>query len=233
MTDASVYEQLAQMLDGYWVSQAICAAARFGFADKLRDGPKTASELADATSTRPDAVHRLLRALASVGIFAEDESGRFALTPLAEPLRSDVAGSKRAYAMMTGDLQYRALAEIDHCVRTGEGAFDRAFGKPLFEQQNTRFVLAECAALARTGRVFADDCLLAHLDGTLDVATAAMAKFHLTDSQCTVVDKCLQLFGGYGYTTEYPIARLYQDARVQKIYAGTNEVMKELVARSL
>jgi acyl-CoA dehydrogenase len=69
--------------------------------------------------------------------------------------------------------------------------------------------------------------------GEFDVATAAMAKFWLTDRQCEVVDKCLQLFGGYGYTTEYPIARLYADARVQKIYGGTNEIMKELVARAL
>ncbi|WP_088313747.1 acyl-CoA dehydrogenase family protein [Kineosporia sp. R_H_3] len=108
-----------------------------------------------------------------------------------------------------------------------------AFGKPLFEQQNTRFVLAECLALARSGRTFADDCVVRHLAGELDVATAALSKFHLTDSQCTVVDKCLQLFGGYGYTTEYPIARMYADARVQKIYAGSNEIMKELVARAL
>ena len=133
MAEFSTHHQLGQMIDGYWITQAICAAARFGIADRLRDGPKTAAELAEATSTLPDALHRLLRALASVGIFAEGESGLFSLTPLAEPLCSDVAGSKRAYAMMTGDLQYRALAEIDHCLRTGEGAFDRVFGKPLFE----------------------------------------------------------------------------------------------------
>jgi acyl-CoA dehydrogenase len=108
-----------------------------------------------------------------------------------------------------------------------------AFGKPLFEQQNTRFTLAECTALSRAGRVFVDDCIVRHQTGGLDVATAALAKFWLTDSQCDVVDRCLQLFGGYGYTMEYPIARMYADARVQKIYAGSNEIMKELVARSL
>ncbi len=108
-----------------------------------------------------------------------------------------------------------------------------AFGKTLFEQQNTRFVLAECVALARSGRTFVDDCIVRHLAGELDIATAALAKFHLSDGQCTVVDRCLQLFGGYGYTTEYPIARMYADARVQKIYAGSNEIMKELVARAL
>jgi acyl-CoA dehydrogenase len=108
-----------------------------------------------------------------------------------------------------------------------------AFGRTLFEQQNTRFTLAECVALARSGRTFLDDCIVRHLTGDLDVATAALAKFHLSDGQCTVVDRCLQLFGGYGYTTEYPIARMYADARVQKIYAGSNEIMKELVARAL
>jgi acyl-CoA dehydrogenase len=108
-----------------------------------------------------------------------------------------------------------------------------AFGMPLFAQQNTRFTLAECTALARVGRVFVDDCITRHLAGGLDVGTAALAKFWLTDSQCEVIDRCLQLFGGYGYTLEYPIARMYADARVQKIYAGSNEIMKELVARSL
>ncbi len=108
-----------------------------------------------------------------------------------------------------------------------------AFGKPLFEQQNTRFVLAECVATTCAARIFLDDCIARHLRGDLDVASAAAAKFWLTDRQCEVVDACLQLFGGYGYTTQYPIARLYADARVQKIYGGTNEIMKELVARSL
>ena len=108
-----------------------------------------------------------------------------------------------------------------------------AFGRTLFEQQNTRFTLAECTALARSGRALLDDCIGQHDAGLLDVATAALLKFKLSDDQCTVVDRCLQLFGGYGYTTEYPIARMYADARVQKIYAGSNEIMKELVARAL
>jgi alkylation response protein AidB-like acyl-CoA dehydrogenase len=108
-----------------------------------------------------------------------------------------------------------------------------AFGKPLYAQQNTRFTLAECAALVRTGRIFLDDCIERHVAGGLDLPTAAMAKFHLTESQCTVIDRCLQLFGGYGYMTEYPIARMYADARAQKIYGGTNEIMKELLARAL
>jgi acyl-CoA dehydrogenase len=108
-----------------------------------------------------------------------------------------------------------------------------AFGKPLIGHQNTRMVLADCATRTRVSRVFLDDCIARHTRGELDVATAAMAKAWLTEGQCEVVDRCLQIFGGYGYTTEYPIARMYADARVQKIYGGTNEIMKELIARVL
>jgi acyl-CoA dehydrogenase len=108
-----------------------------------------------------------------------------------------------------------------------------AFGKPLIAHQNTRMVLAECATRTRASRVFLDDCITRHVRGDLDVPTAAMAKLWLTEGQCEVVDRCLQIFGGYGYTTEYPIARMYADARVQKIYGGTNEIMKELIARVL
>ncbi|MET8525415.1 acyl-CoA dehydrogenase family protein [Micromonospora sp. NPDC005172] len=108
-----------------------------------------------------------------------------------------------------------------------------AFGKPLMGHQNTRMVLAECATRTRVSRVFLDDCIVRHTRADLDLATAAMAKSWLTDGQCEVVDRCLQIFGGYGYTTEYPIARMYADARVQKIYGGTNEIMKELIARAL
>jgi len=107
------------------------------------------------------------------------------------------------------------------------------FGKSLFEMQNTRYELAECATIARIARGFLDDCIESHLRGELDVATASMCKYWLSDQQCAVIDRCLQLFGGYGYTIEYPIARMYADARVQRIYAGANEVMKELIARSL
>lgn len=107
------------------------------------------------------------------------------------------------------------------------------FGAPLFAMQNTRFVLAECATLAQVGRTFYDNCVARQLAGDLDAATASMAKYWLTDVQCEVIDRCLQFFGGYGYMEEYPIARMYADARVQRIYGGANEVMKELIARSL
>jgi len=109
----------------------------------------------------------------------------------------------------------------------------KAFGKAIIEFQNTQFVLAECKSEATIGRVFHDHCVERHIAGTLDTTTASMAKYWLTDLQNTVVDRCLQLFGGYGYMEEYPIARMYRDARVQRIYAGTNEIMKLVIARSL
>ncbi|MBF6346751.1 acyl-CoA dehydrogenase family protein [Nocardia cyriacigeorgica] len=108
-----------------------------------------------------------------------------------------------------------------------------AFGKPLFAMQNTKFELAECATLATVSRTFLDDCIAKHLRGELDIPTAAMSKYWLTDQLGIVVDRCLQLFGGYGYMTEYPISQLYTGARVLRILAGSNEVMKDLIARSL
>lgn len=108
-----------------------------------------------------------------------------------------------------------------------------AFGKPLFELQNTRFELAECATIARVNRVFLDDCISRHITGELDAATASMAKYWITDRTADVIDRCQQLFGGYGYCLEYPIARMYADNRVLRVLAGANEVMKELIARSL
>jgi acyl-CoA dehydrogenase len=107
------------------------------------------------------------------------------------------------------------------------------FGQALMKQQNTRFVLAECETQARVAQAYVDDCIARLQADTLDVPTAAMAKWWTTDTACRVVDACVQLFGGYGYMTEYPIARLYTDVRVGRIYGGANEVMKEIIARSL
>jgi acyl-CoA dehydrogenase len=109
----------------------------------------------------------------------------------------------------------------------------RAFGKPIIDFQNTQFKLAELKTEATVGRVFYNDCVRRHIDGGLDPSTASMAKYWLTDLQGKVVDECLQLHGGYGYMNEYPIARMYRDARVQRIYGGTNEIMKLLIARTL
>jgi acyl-CoA dehydrogenase len=108
-----------------------------------------------------------------------------------------------------------------------------AFGKPLFSFQNTKFVLAECDTLASVCWTYLDHCIEKHLSGDLDITDAAKAKWWLTEQQCIVVDRCVQIFGGYGYMVEYPIARMYADSRIQKIYGGTSEIMKELIARSL
>ncbi len=109
----------------------------------------------------------------------------------------------------------------------------KAFGKTVADFQNTRFKLAEVKTEITVARTFLDRCLEQFLEGTLDTTTAAMAKWWLTELEGRVLDTCLQLFGGYGYMVEYPIARAYADARVHRIYAGTTEIMKELVARSL
>ncbi|MCC7413671.1 MAG: acyl-CoA dehydrogenase family protein [Gammaproteobacteria bacterium] len=109
----------------------------------------------------------------------------------------------------------------------------KAFGRAIAEFQNTRFELAECKTEATVARVFVDECIERHLRGELDNTTASMAKLWCTERQNRVIDRCLQLFGGYGYMQEYPIARMFADARVQRIYGGTSEIMKELIARSL
>ncbi|RSF04441.1 acyl-CoA dehydrogenase family protein [Achromobacter aegrifaciens] len=109
----------------------------------------------------------------------------------------------------------------------------QVFGQALIELQNTRFKLAECETVATIAARFVDDCIERQLAGTLDLSTAAMAKWWTTQMNCQVIDECLQLHGGYGYMLEYPIARLYADARVGKIYGGSNEIMKEIIARAM
>lgn len=109
----------------------------------------------------------------------------------------------------------------------------KAFGKAIIEFQNTQFKLSELKSEATMARAFVNHCVEQHLAGNLDTATASMAKYLLTDLQGKVMDQCLQMFGGYGYMNEYPIARMFRDARVQRIYGGTNEVMKILISRTL
>jgi acyl-CoA dehydrogenase len=109
----------------------------------------------------------------------------------------------------------------------------QAFGKPVFAFQNTKFTLAEAATETKVARVFVDDCIVKHIRGELDIQTVAMAKWWITERAMSVLDECLQLHGGYGYMTEYPISRMWVDNRVQKIYAGSNEIMKEIIARTL
>ncbi|HEX8787224.1 MAG TPA: acyl-CoA dehydrogenase family protein [Telluria sp.] len=148
----------------------------------------------------------------------------------------------RGFAQLMTELPYErtivgvcAVACIERALQlTIEHARARkAFGQALIEMQNTRFVLAECKTEATVARVFIDRCIEDLVAGRMDTVQASMAKYWLTDLQCKVVDRCVQLFGGYGYMLEYPIAQMYVDARVQRIYGGANEIMKEIIARSL
>ena len=148
----------------------------------------------------------------------------------------------QGFFQLMGQLPYEraqiaigAAAQMERALAlTVEYAKDRrAFGKPIIEFQNTRFVLADVKATTRAARTVADHLVQQWIDGKLDAALASMGKFWITERQGEVIDKCLQLFGGYGYMTEYPIARMYADARVLRIYGGTNEIQRELVGRSL
>ena len=184
---------------------------------------------------------RVGRVLDKVGMKAQDTAELFfddVLIPADNLLGEEGAG----YGYAMAQLAHERLVVADWGVAVLESAVEEtvkytknreAFGKPLFDMQNTRFELAECATIARIARVFVDDCIQRHLRGELDAATASMAKAWVTDMQVQVIDRCVQLFGGYGYMLEYPIARMFIDSRAQKIYAGANEVMKELIARSL
>ena len=128
-----------------------------------------------------------------------------------------------------------AVAGIEKTLRvTSDYVKERkAFGKRILDFQNTQFKLAERFTEARVARIFVDDCVERLVAGKLDVSTAAMAKWWTTQKQCEIVDECLQFFGGYGYMMEFPIARMYADSRVQKIYGGSNEIMKMLIAREI
>ena len=148
----------------------------------------------------------------------------------------------RGFAQLMTELPYErtiigvaGVAAIERALTlTVEHAKERkAFGQALIEMQNTRFVLAEIKTEATVARIFIDRCVEDMLAGRMDTVRASMAKYWISDLQCKVVDQCVQLFGGYGYMLEYPIAQMYVDARVQRIYGGANEIMKEIIARSL
>lgn len=128
-----------------------------------------------------------------------------------------------------------AVAAAEEAVRLAVEYVEQrhAFGKPIAALQNTRFKLAECKTEAAVGRAFLEQCIARHLKGELDTTEASMAKFWCTEMQFRVADTCLQLFGGYGYMKEYPISRLWADARVQRIYGGTTEIMKEIIGRGM
>lgn len=148
----------------------------------------------------------------------------------------------KGFAHLMSELPYErlmlgitAMAVIEHALElTISYTRERkAFGKPLIEMQNTRFKLADAKAQAVMARAFVDECIQRMIDGELDTVTASIVKLNLSELECKIIDECLQFFGGYGYMLEYPITQMYADARVQRIYGGASEIMKEIIARSL
>ena len=109
----------------------------------------------------------------------------------------------------------------------------KVFGQPVGAYQNTRYTLAELQTEVQVAQVFVDKCIELLMQEKLDTATASMAKYWTSDLQCKVMDECVQLYGGYGFMWEYPVTRAYADARVQRIYGGTNEIMKEVITRAM
>lgn len=186
--------------------------------------------------------YRVGRPLDKVGMHAQDTCELF-FDDVRVPAANLLGPAEgKGFSQLMDRLAYERLGVAVSAVAVAERAVavtksyvkERcAFGKPLLAFQNTRFKLAECQTAAHVGRVFVDSCIERFLAGQLDDTTAAMAKYWLTEWQCRVVDECLQLHGGYGYMAEYPIARMWTDSRVQRIYAGSNEIMKELIACSL
>lgn len=182
------------------------------------------------------------RNLEKIGMKANDTSELF-FDNVRVPKKNLLGGEQgQGFYQLMQQLPWERLGIALLAVGYMEGALDhtleyvkerKVFGKPVFDFQNTRFKLAEAKTRLEVTRAFVDRCLELHLDGALDAPTASMAKWWAAETQCQVVDECLQLHGGYGYMTEYPISRYYVDSRVQKIYGGTNEIMKELIARSL
>lgn len=148
----------------------------------------------------------------------------------------------RGFAVLMGELQRERLSIASSAVAAAEGVLAetveyvkerQAFGAPLAALQNTKFKLAEVATDIRVNRAFVDECKDLFLRGELDVATVSMAKVSTTEMQGRVADTCLQLYGGYGFMREYGVSRAFVDARVQRIYGGTSEIMKELISRSM
>ena len=151
MSSVSPQEQLNKMISGYWTTQAIYVAAKLGIADLLSQGPRSVDDLAQATHTHSPSLFRLLRGLASLGIFADDGAARFSLTPLAECLRSDVPGSQRSLAIMSGEEHYKAWGELLYSIQTGKIAFDKLFGIPVFEYLSQNLEQAKVFDAAMVG----------------------------------------------------------------------------------
>jgi acyl-CoA dehydrogenase len=185
---------------------------------------------------------RVGRILDKMGMKSQDTAELF-FEDVRVPAANLLGGSEgQGFYQLMGDLPYeRALIAVSG-VAAMEGALaetiryvkDRkAFGKAIAEFQNTKFKLAELATKTHIARVFVDDVIAKIVSGTLDTVTASMAKYWVTDTQQEVLDECVQLHGGYGYMNEYLVCRMFADSRVQRIYGGTNEIMKELISRAL
>lgn len=182
------------------------------------------------------------RNLEKIGCHAADTSELFFDNVIIPP--ENILGQQegQGFYQLMNQLPQERLIIACGAVGAMEGAVARtveycktreAFGGPLTQFQNTRFKLAECQTRTTVARAFLDACIAEHIAGDLSVEKAAMAKYWLTDTQGDVLDDCLQLHGGYGFMQEYAVAEMWTDARVQRIYGGTNEIMKELIARSL
>ena len=186
--------------------------------------------------------YRVGRVLDKMGMKAQDTSELF-FEDVRVPVANLLGGEegKGMYQLMS-DLPYERVIVAVAGVAAMEGAVAettryvkerKAFGQPIAEFQNTKFKLAEAATITHVARVFIDDCIAKVVNRKLDTVTASMAKWWITDMQQQVIDECVQLHGGYGYMNEYLVCRLFGDSRVQRIYGGTNEIMKELISRSL
>ena len=186
--------------------------------------------------------YRVGRVLDKMGMKAQDTSELF-FEDVRVPAANLLGGAEgQGFYQLMGDLPYeRALIAVNG-VAAMEGALEatiryvkdrKAFGKSIAEFQNTKFKLAEVATKTHVARVFVDDCIAKVVAGTLDTVTASMAKYWVSDTQQEVIDECVQLHGGYGYMNEYLVCRMFVDSRVQRIYGGTNEIMKELISRAL
>ncbi|GAB3398894.1 acyl-CoA dehydrogenase family protein [Massilia agilis] len=192
--------------------------------------------------TRDNPGFRVGRILEKVGQKGQDTCELF-FDDAHVPLENVLGGEEgKGFVQLMTELPYErtlvaivGVASIERALElTVAHARERkAFGQALIDMQNTRFALAEIKTEATVARVFLDRCIEDMMAGRMDTVRASMAKYWITDLQCKVVDQCVQLFGGYGYMLEYPIAQMYVDARVQRIYGGANEIMKEIIARSL
>jgi acyl-CoA dehydrogenase len=186
--------------------------------------------------------YKVGRVLDKIGLKAQDTSELF-FDDVRVPDENLLGGVEgQGFFQLMSDLPYERLMIGVSALSGIEGAYEatlayvrerKAFGKSIADFQNTKFKLAGIATTAKVARAFVDRCITDYLAGKLDTATASMAKLWLTEEQGKVIDDCVQLFGGYGYMNEYLIARMYADARIQRIYGGTSEIMREVIARAM